>query len=83
VDCCSLEGRTLKQDNVAKVLTEFVLVRLQPMDWDEDREFGERFGITEFPSLLLLDPKGERKLGVVGDVSAREVETALRKALDR
>jgi len=81
VDCCSLEGRTLKQDNVAKVLSDFVLVRLEPMEWDEDREFGAKFGVTKFPSLLLLDATGTKKLGVVGDVSTEKVEAALRAAL--
>ncbi len=52
------------------------------MEWDEDREFAARFGVTKFPSLLLLDPMGEKKLGVVGDVSAEKVEAALRKALN-
>jgi hypothetical protein len=83
VDCCSLEGRTLKQDIVAKLLTEFVLVRLEPMDWDEDKAFGERFGLTEFPALLFLDWKAEKKLGAVGDVSAEKVAAALGKALGR
>ncbi len=40
-------------------------------------------GEEEFPSLLLLDPTGGRKLGTVGDVSPEEVEAALRRALGR
>jgi hypothetical protein len=83
VDCCSLEGRTLKQDVVVKELREFVLVRLEPLDWDEDREFGEKFGVEEFPAVLLLDWQGKKKLGVVGDVSPDEVAAALREALGR
>jgi hypothetical protein len=83
VDCCSLEGRTLKQDVVARLLTEFVLVRLEPMDWEEDKAFGKKFGVTGFPALLLLDWRGEKKLGVVGDASAEKVAAALREALGR
>ena len=83
MDCCSLEGRTLKQDIVAKLLTEFVLVRLEPMDWEEDEEFGRKFGVTKFPALLFLDWKAEKKLGAVGDVSAEKVAAALREALGR
>jgi len=83
VDCCSLEGRTLKQDIVAKLLTEFVLVRVEPMKWDDDKEFGAKFGVTKFPALLFLDWKAEKKLGTVGDVSAEKVVAALRKALGR
>ena len=83
MDCCSLEGRTLKQDIVAKLLTEFVLVRVEPMKWDDDKEFGAKFGVAKFPALLFLDWKAEKKLGTVGDVSAEKVAAALRKALGR
>jgi len=83
VDCCSLEGRTLKTSQVAKLLTEFVLVRLEPLDWDEDAEFGRKFGIEEYPALLLLDSKGEKKLGAIGDVSAEKVAEVLQGALAR
>lgn len=83
MDCCSLEGRTLKNEKVVRVLRDFVLVRLEPMDWEEDRTFGERFGVTDFPAVLLLDWQGKRKLGVVGDDSPEEVADGLRKALGR
>ena len=66
-----------------KVLTEFVLVRLEPLDWDEDRKFGEKFGVTKYPALLLLDSKAGKKLGVLGDVSAEKVAEGLSKALGR
>ncbi len=72
----ALEGRTLKQDNVGKALSDFVLVRLEPMEWDEDREFGAKFS-----SLLLLDATPEKQLGVVGDVAAEKVESAPRAVL--
>lgn len=68
---------------VTKLLTEFVLVRVEPMVWDDDKEFGAKFGVTDFPALLILDWKAERSLGTVGDVSAEEVAKALRKALHR
>jgi len=83
VDCCSLEGRTLKHAKVVGPLSEFVLVRLEPMDWDEDLEFAHRFGVKEFPCLLLLDWKGEKKLGVIGDVSPEEVSKGLGEALGK
>ena len=83
MDCCSLEGRTLKQDVVVKLLTEFVLVRVEPMKWDDDKEFGAKFGVTKFPALLLLDSTAGKKLGVIGDVSAEKVAEELRKALGR
>lgn len=83
MDCCSLEGRALKAPAVAKILTEFVIVRLEPMDWDEDRDFGARFGIEKFPRLLVLDPTGTRKLGDLGDVPEREVAAFLRGVLKR
>ena len=83
MDCCSLEGRTLKHEKVVKPLSEFVLVRLEPLDWDEDAEFGEKFGVEDYPCLLLLDSKGEKKLGVIGDVSPEEVAAGLLKALGR
>jgi hypothetical protein len=83
VDCCSLEGRTLKQTEVTKWLPEYVLVRLTPLDVDEDLEFADRFGIEEFPRILLLDPEGEKRLGECGDESPEEVADALRKALGR
>lgn len=53
------------------------------MDWDEDREFGERFGITKFPALLMLDSTGKKKLGTVGDESPENVAKALKEALAR
>ena len=83
MDCCSLEGRTLKQDIVAKLLTEFVLVRVEPMKWDDDKAFGKKFGVTEFPALLILDPTGKKKLGTVGDESPENVAKALKQALAR
>ena len=83
MDCCSLEGRALKAPVVAEVLPEFILVRLEPLKWDEDRELGERFGITEFPSLLVLDSAGEKKLGEIGDVPEKEVAAFLRRMLAR
>ena len=64
-------------------LTEFVIVRLEPMDWDADREFGETFGVTEFPALLMLDPTGKKKLGTIGDESPEDVAAALKAALGR
>ncbi|MHC4470453.1 MAG: TlpA family protein disulfide reductase [Planctomycetota bacterium] len=83
MDCCSLEGRTLKQDVVVEVLPEFVLVRLEPLDWEEDREFAEKFGVRKFPALLLLDWQGKKKLGQLGDVSPEELAKGLRRALGR
>ena len=83
MDCCSLEGRTLKTSEVVEFLTEFVIVRLEPMDWDEDAEFGKKFGIEKFPALLLLDWSGKTKLGEIGDVSAEKVAAVLKTALDR
>jgi hypothetical protein len=83
VDCCSLEGRTLKHEAVVKWLPDFVLARMQPMDIDEDREFAASFGIEEFPRVLLLDPEGKVKLGDCGDVPPEEVAATLRKALGR
>jgi hypothetical protein len=83
VDCCSLEGRALKAPAVVKFLPEFVIVRLEPMDWDEDREFGAKFGITEFPRLLVLDPTGSEKLGELGDVPEKEVAAFLRHVLGK
>jgi hypothetical protein len=80
VDCCSLEGRTLKDAKVVKLLTEYVLVRLEPLDWDEDLEFAHRFGVKKFPALLLLDWTGKKKLGVIGDVSPEEVAEGLAEA---
>lgn len=66
-----------------KELTEFVLVRVEPLKWEADREFGEEFGVTKYPAILLLDPTGEKKLGTVGDESPEEVAAALRRALGR
>ncbi len=83
MDCCSLEGRTLKHELVVKWLPEFVLARMQPMDIDEDREFAAGFGIEVFPRVLVLDQEGKTKLGECGDVSAEEVAATLRKALGR
>jgi hypothetical protein len=83
VDCCSLEGRALKAPVVAKILPEFVIVRLEPVEWDEDREFGARFGITKFPWLLVLDPSGERKLGDLGDAPEKDVAAFLRAVLSK
>ena len=83
MDCCSLEGRTLKTSEVVEFLSEFVIVRLEPMDWDEDKAFGAKFGVTEFPALLMLDSTGERKLGTIGDESPEDVAKALRTALGR
>ena len=83
MDCCSLAGRTLKHAKVVGPLSEYVLVRLEPMDWDEDKEFAQRFGVENFPSLLLLDWTGEMKLGVIGDVSPEEVAKGLTNALGK
>jgi hypothetical protein len=83
VDCCSLEGRTLKDAKVVELLPEFVLVRLEPLDWEEDAAFGKKFGVEEYPALLLLDHDVEKKLGIVGDVPPEKVAEALRKALAR
>lgn len=82
MDCCSLEGRTLKHEEVVKVLPGYVLVKLQPLAKEEDLELAEKFGVEEFPAVLLLDWTGEKKLGVVGDVSPEEVAATLRKALE-
>ena len=68
---------------MVEVLTGFVLVRLEPLDWEEDAAFGKKFGIEKYPALLLLDSSGERKLGAVGDVSPEEVASAFRGALAR
>ena len=65
------------------MLTEFVLVRLEPLDWDEDAELGKKFGIEEYPALLLLDWSGKTKLGEIGDVSAEKVAEVLKSALSR
>ena len=83
MDCCSLEGRTLKHAKVVEVLSEFVLVRLEPLDWEEDAAFGKRFGIEEYPAILLLDWQAEKKLGVIGDVPPEDVAKGLREALTR
>ncbi len=83
MDCCSLEGRALKAPVVAEILPAFVLVRLEPLDWDEDREFAAKFGITKFPRLLALDPTAAKKLGDLGDVSEKEVAAFLRRILGR
>jgi hypothetical protein len=83
VDCCSLEGRALKAPVVAKILSEFVLVRLEPLDWEDDRAFGAKFGIEEFPRLLVLDHAAKRKLGDLGDVAEKEVAAFLRRVLRR
>jgi hypothetical protein len=83
VDCCSLEGRTLKDAKVVEVLTEFVLVRLAPLDSEEDAEFGQKFGIGKYPALLLLHWTGARKLGEIGDETPEKVAAALRSALGR
>lgn len=68
---------------MTKVLTEFVLVRLEPLKWEADREFGEEFGVTKYPVILLLDPAGEKVLGRVGDETPEKVAAALRSALTR
>jgi thioredoxin-related protein len=68
---------------VVKALTEYVLVKLEPLKRDADKELAKRFGVTEFPALLLLDPTGERKLGAVGDEPPEKVAAALREALGR
>ena len=68
---------------MVEVLTEYVLVRLEPLDWEEDAAFGKKFGIEEYPALLLLDWKAEKKLGAVGDLSPEEVATGLRAALKK
>ena len=83
MDCCSLEGRTLKDPKVVKYLSEFVLVKMPPMKNAGDREFAEGFGVTEYPALLFLDPGAKRKIGSVGNVSPEEVAAALRKALGK
>ena len=68
---------------MVKVLTEFVLVRLEPLDWEEDAEFGKKFGVEKYPAILLLDWKGEEKLGVIGDASPEEVASGIRKASEK
>ena len=68
---------------MVEVLTEFVLVRLEPLDWEEDAAFGKKFGVEEYPALLLLDFKAEARLALVGDVPPEEIAAALRKALGR
>ena len=68
---------------MVKLLSEYVLVRLEPLDWDEDLKFAHGFGVKTFPSILLLDWTGERKLGVIGDVPPKEVAAGLREALGR
>ena len=83
MDCCSLEGRTLKHEEVVKHLPGFILVKLQPLDREEDLEFADRFGVEEFPALLLLDWKGEKKLGVIGDVGPEQVAAGLRRVLGK
>ena len=64
-------------------MTEFVLVKLEPMKWDADLETAKEFGIEKFPVLLILDPSGEKKLGTVGDEPPEKVAAALRAALGR
>ena len=83
MDCCSLEGRALKATAVAEILPAFVIVRLEPMDWDEDREFAAKFGITKFPRLLALDSTGTKKLGDIGDVPEKEVAAFLQRLLGK
>ncbi len=82
MDCCSLEGRALKTPIVAKLLPRFVIVRLEPLAWDDDREFAAKFGITEFPRLLVLDATGKKKLGDLGDVPEKEIAAFLLRLLD-
>ena len=86
MDWCSLEGRTLKQSVVLRHLSHFVLVRLKPVANAQHRRFAHGFGVEVFPSALLLDWKGEERLGWVGDVSEEEVAAELwrvRTALER
>lgn len=65
------------------MLTEFVLVRLEPVEWEEDASFGKRFGVEKYPALLALDWKGEKALATVGDESPGKVAATLRAALER
>lgn len=68
---------------MVKELADFVLVKLEPMKWKQDKAFALKFGVKKFPALLVLDPTGKKALGTVGDVSAKEVVTMLLKALGR
>ena len=68
---------------MVEVLSEFVLVRLEPLDWEDDAAFGKKFGVEEYPAILLLDCKAETKIGAIGDVPPEEVAAGLRKALAR
>ncbi len=79
MDCCSLEGRTLKEPSVVKHLHRFVLVRLHPVKREEDRRFAAEFGREVFPGLLFLDWRAREKLGEIGDVPAEELATKLRE----
>ena len=82
MDCCSLEGRTLKTVEVVRHLSEFVLVMLKPLTNPEDKKFAESYGVKKFPCLLILNPQGN-KVGTIGNASSGEIVKFLKKVLDR
>jgi hypothetical protein len=83
VDCCSLEGRTLKDKVVVKHLHEFVLIKLEPLKNKRDKAIALQYGVKKYPALLLLDWTGKKKLGVMGDIPPGKVAAGLEEALER
>ncbi len=58
---------------MVKHLSQFVLVKLQPMTVRKDLNYARRFGMEQYPAVLLLDWRARRKLGEIGDVPAEEL----------
>lgn len=66
-----------------RLLSNFVLVKLEPLKNEDHKAMAESFGIKKWPAVMVLDWMAKKKLGVVGDASPEEVAAELNKVLHR
>ncbi|MCB9654821.1 MAG: thioredoxin family protein [Deltaproteobacteria bacterium] len=79
--CLSMKAFTLEASPIRALKDEFVWVFLE-YEKPENTEFFERFPITGFPTMLVIDPKRDAVVGRwVGSGSPEEIATFLRGTL--